>query len=211
MNHAREDILAAIRANRPNLVPLPELDVASFHPSSWEPPERMEFFQNKIQAVGGLAIRCQSSEHLQHAFRDLPIICNSQTFYSASPYVTHQLTTKQVTEVCQGNLILDLCVVSGTLGVAENGAIWLANRSLNERRFLFLCEHLVISIFADQVVANMHDAYQQIGKMHTSRPEDHLPDYGVFISGPSKTADIEQALVIGAQGPRSLTVFLVER
>ncbi len=47
----------------------------------------------------------------------------------------------------------------------------------------------------------MHEAMLEI--------ENFNEGYGVFISGPSKTADIEQSLVIGAQGPLSLTVFLI--
>jgi L-lactate dehydrogenase complex protein LldG len=44
----------------------------------------------------------------------------------------------------------------------------------------------------------MHAAYEELGKVKSS--------FGLFLSGPSKTADIEQSLVIGAHGARSLTV-----
>ena len=49
----------------------------------------------------------------------------------------------------------------------------------------------------------MHAAYQQLNGQNF--------DYGLFLSGPSKTADIEQSLVIGAQGAMSLTVILYKR
>jgi L-lactate dehydrogenase complex protein LldG len=62
-------------------------------------------------------------------------------------------------------------------------------------------EHLVLVVPAGQIVHNMHQAYDRI------RLE--RPGFGIFISGPSKTADIEQALVIGAHGARSCTLFLV--
>ena len=54
---------------------------------------------------------------------------------------------------------------------------------------------------ADRVVSNMHLAYREL--------DFTTPEYGTFISGPSKTADIEQSLVIGAQGPRSAVVYLL--
>jgi L-lactate dehydrogenase complex protein LldG len=59
----------------------------------------------------------------------------------------------------------------------------------------------VLIVPADQIVHNMHQAYDRL--------QFNEPSYRLFISGPSKTADIEQSLVIGAQGPRSLVVFLV--
>jgi len=52
-----------------------------------------------------------------------------------------------------------------------------------------------------QVVNDMHEAYARLAPREIG--------YGLFISGPSKTADTEQALVIGAQGARRCTVFLV--
>jgi L-lactate dehydrogenase complex protein LldG len=48
----------------------------------------------------------------------------------------------------------------------------------------------------------MHEAYQQIGEGNYG--------FGAFIGGPSKTADIEQALVMGAHGPISMTVFILK-
>jgi L-lactate dehydrogenase complex protein LldG len=63
-----------------------------------------------------------------------------------------------------------------------------------------LAEHLVIVLAESDIVDNMHAAYERLGARLGEAA------YGCFMSGPSKTADIEQALVIGAQGPRSLTV-----
>jgi L-lactate dehydrogenase complex protein LldG len=54
---------------------------------------------------------------------------------------------------------------------------------------------------AAEILDNMHQAYERLAF--------DKPGFGAFISGPSKTADIEQSLVIGAHGPRSLTVFCI--
>ncbi len=87
------------------------------------------------------------------------------------------------------------------LGVAENGAVWVNAGSLPHRAAFILPEHLLVYLKKESLVPTMHEAYACVGKEEW--------DYGVFVSGPSKTADIEQSLVIGAQGARSLRVVLI--
>ena len=96
---------------------------------------------------------------------------------------------------------VDLAIIKGELGVAENGAIWVSEDRLPRRVLPFITQHLVIVLEKDKLVENMHQAYAQIDVSSIG--------YGVFIAGPSKTADIEQSLVKGAQGARSLLVVLV--
>ncbi len=96
---------------------------------------------------------------------------------------------------------LDLVILDGEFGVAENGAIWVASDGRPFRVLPFIAEHLVICIKKENLVGNMHDAYAKLEREKYS--------FGVFIAGPSKTADIEQSLVIGAQGPRSLGILLI--
>ncbi len=84
--------------------------------------------------------------------------------------------------------------------VAENGAIWVDGSTLPHRVMLFIPQFLALVVSRSQIVHHMHQAYARIG-----HPK---PGFGVFVSGPSKTADIEQNLVIGAHGCRTLQVFL---
>lgn len=95
----------------------------------------------------------------------------------------------------------DVGIVRGQVGVAENGCIWIP-QTMREKAVLFISEYLVIILKKEDVVNNMHEAYARI---------DMEPKYnfGTFISGPSKTADIEQALVMGAQAARGVTVVLI--
>ncbi len=96
---------------------------------------------------------------------------------------------------------LDACVAPGEWAVAENGAVWLTHEAIPHRAALFIAQHLVLVVPASNLVNNMHEAY--------SRIKFDAAEFGVFISGPSKTADIEQSLVVGAHGARSLSVVLV--
>ena len=97
---------------------------------------------------------------------------------------------------------VDFAVLHGHFGVAENAAIWVTDDTLKHRVLYFIPQRLAIVIPASEIVNNMHEAYGrlQVGK--------HA--FAGFISGPSKTADIEQSLVIGAHGARALTVFAVD-
>jgi L-lactate dehydrogenase complex protein LldG len=98
---------------------------------------------------------------------------------------------------------VDYVVLPGKLAVAENGAVWVDGEGIPHRVLYFLTQHLALVVPAASLVHNLHEAYARL-------PIGNSP-FGTFVSGPSKTADIEQALVIGAHGARSLTVFLVEQ
>ncbi len=94
----------------------------------------------------------------------------------------------------------DVAMVRGAFGVVENGAVWIP-RAFRHKAMLFIPEALVILLDRKQIVSNMHETY--------ARKDFDTYDFGSFIAGPSKTADIEQALVIGAHGPRDVSVILL--
>jgi L-lactate dehydrogenase complex protein LldG len=96
---------------------------------------------------------------------------------------------------------LEVAILDGQFGVAENGAIWLEDTQLGLRALPFATEHLVIVLDRNLLENTMHQGYEKIAAAHSG--------FGLFLAGPSKTADIEQSLVIGAQGARSLRVVLV--
>jgi L-lactate dehydrogenase complex protein LldG len=94
---------------------------------------------------------------------------------------------------------VELAIIKGELGVAENGCIWIP-QNVRQKALYFIAESLVILLDRNRIVNNMHEAYEHIAA------NDY--GFGVFISGPSKTADIEQALVMGAHGAKSVNVIL---
>lgn len=95
----------------------------------------------------------------------------------------------------------DVAVFDGVLGVAESGAIWVVPVDAKARQQLFLSEHIAIVVHEQDVVDTLHDAYARLNPVPAP--------FACFVAGPSKTADIEQTLVIGAHGPLALTVVLI--
>jgi L-lactate dehydrogenase complex protein LldG len=96
---------------------------------------------------------------------------------------------------------VELAILKGDFGVAENGAVWITDKLMGNRSIPFISQHLALVINKQDVVPTLQEAYERIG---------YDPyDYGTFIAGPSKTADIEQSLVLGAHGPKSMIVFLM--
>ncbi len=197
MRSSREKVLERLRQARPPAVPLPDV------PTS---PVRFEDlagrFAQSLTEVGGSCVRVPTLAEAGAAVRGLPAAQSAREIVSLVPEVlpgTLHLDTIQDPHDLAG---VDLAVVPGEFGVAENAAVWLTDAALKQRRaVLFVTQHLVLVVPASELVSTLHEAY--------ARLRFGGPGFGLFISGPSKTADIEQALVIGAHGARSTTVVLV--
>jgi L-lactate dehydrogenase complex protein LldG len=97
---------------------------------------------------------------------------------------------------------VELTLIKAHFGVAENSSLWVTDKLLGQRVAPFITQYLAIVVNKNDIVATMHQAYDRIG--------DQEYGFGTFIAGPSKTADIEQSLVLGAHGARGLMVFILE-
>lgn len=190
--HSRETILNAIRQNKPATNKLPEIPVFS------SSIDLLKQFQESLVSNGGTTFVVQALDEVntylkEHYSSELKIC-------SGLPEVLGNIAFDAIEDP---HLLEDvhLAVLQGEWAVAENGAIWLSDEVLGARVLPFITQHLVVILSKQKIVSNMHEVYDKIDIRSTG--------YGVFIAGPSKTADIEQALVIGAHGARSLTVFLI--
>jgi L-lactate dehydrogenase complex protein LldG len=159
-------------------------------------------FGRALAAAGGALAEAPPGAPLQATLAALPVYRAARRVASTVPGLASAGLESPAPADPRAFDGLDLAVVPGAFGVAENGAVWVDAGALPHRALLWLAEHLVLVVPADALVADLHEAY--------ARLRFDRPGFGVFVAGPSKTADIEQALVIGAQGPRSTTVVLAE-
>ncbi len=195
---SRADILAKIKANKPSTLALPSIDSEIFE----EDVERLAHFKKMVEAVGGNVLEATSYDAIHTQIESIYPTCETKysTLKNSEDFNSIDLETVQRPHELEN---LDLLLLEGDFGVAENGSIWLSHTDLPIRVLPFITTHLVLLLDQSKLVSNMHTAYQQLNGQNF--------DYGLFLSGPSKTADIEQSLVIGAQGAMSLTVILYEK
>ncbi|MBD3629671.1 LUD domain-containing protein [Cyclobacterium sp.] len=190
---SKESILAAIQKNKPDLLPLPE------HPEFPVEGDLVERYKSSIKSNGGQALEvsdpAEIRDYLELHFQDSQMILSLSEVVKGNYDIALAEDPHDLEHV-------ELAILEGKWGVAENAAIWLPEESLKHRALPFIAQHLIVLLKKDRLLGNMHEVYQSINVSDSG--------YGVFIAGPSKTADIEQSLVIGAHGPRSMTVFLLD-
>lgn len=187
---SRDNILARLRAVDVAEVEKPQLE--EFASIRFE--DRVAHFTEVVKAVGGEVV--EFTDSLAKTLENCGVDCaNLVSPLEEFPAAVNPDAVADVHEL-GGEYT---AVVRGRVGVAENGAVWVP---VTERRkaHLFACKHLVIVLNRECIVDTMHDAIAQISLDNLS--------YGAFISGPSKTADIEQALVMGAHGAMKATIIL---
>jgi L-lactate dehydrogenase complex protein LldG len=193
---SREAILAKIKANKPETLPLPTINYDLFEDGK----NLLEEFKKKVEVVGGNVLEVDSvQEALEKVTTLMPDTkVNFTTIAEIESFNSLSLASLKTPHELED---LDVLILRSDLAVAENGAVWLSDAELPIRVLPFITKHLVIMVNKENIVSFMHYAYQKL--------EGASADYGVFLSGPSKTADIEQSLVIGAHGALSLTIFVI--
>jgi L-lactate dehydrogenase complex protein LldG len=192
---SRNSILDKIRAQQVPPAELPPLD----HPwLRYEDP--LGQFQTLVESVGGRVVRLADRRQLGEVLGRQPEFSAAREIVSAIPEVAGSVDLDAIDDPHQLETI-DFVILPGEFAVAENGAVWVTDQALRHRVIYFITQHLALVVLAREIVHNLHEAYARVQLGASS--------LGLFISGPSKTADIEQSLVIGAHGPRSLTVYCV--
>ena len=201
---SKEDILKKYRANVRERYDMP--DLSDIKAITYADP--LLQFMNMVKSVGGNAIEVDKGADVNALIKEL--YPDAKEIASNLPEIT--IATRNPDEVGRARDLngTDVGVVRGMFGVAENGCVWIPQQ-MKEKAVCFISENLIILLKKTEIVNNMHEAYARLSKKEDCG-SDLFDDYGygTFISGPSKTADIAQVLVMGAQAARSATVLLLD-
>ena len=194
---SRTDILQTIRSHALTSDPLPphSLDGIQY-------PDPIAKFCEVLAMVGGRGVPVATLAEAQRTLDEIPQYQSAKKRVSACPGVGETNFRADLVTDPHDFDDVDFAVLPGQLAVAENAAVWVTDEQVLHRVLFFLTQHLALVVPSQAIVHNLGQAYSRINV--------EAAPFSAWISGPSKTADIEQSLVIGAHGPRSLVVFLVD-
>jgi L-lactate dehydrogenase complex protein LldG len=182
----RDKILSLVGQAKPSALPLPEM------PMKPKANARIDYFIDRARNNGSDIIRT-SATNLNQTVRSLfPGKVISSVIIPGDLEIRSGTPVKMIAAA-------SVAVLEAEFAVVENGALLVDETKMLHRALPFLCENLVLVVPENKLYSDMHEACAAL-------PGE---SYSVFIAGPSKTADIEQALVIGAHGAKTLTIALL--
>ena len=190
----REKILEAVLKNQPEATALP--DTSMFKGTG---NDLVQKYMDIFKTIGGSCFLADTIDSVKTLI--------NEKFDLSKRIVTTLSELSDRFELISGTVDphsyndIEVAIIKAHFSVAENGAVWLTEEVMGQRIIPYICQHLAVIVYAESIVPTLHEAYEKIG----------TGDYGFggFIGGPSKTADIEQALVLGAHGPLTMTVFII--
>jgi len=193
---SKAEILNKIKQSQPNLAAeLPDLKVLGS-----EQFDVLEMYKTVLKNIGGNPIEVADyNEVLTYIKNNYPL---EKRIITTLPELSEIALLDWTNDDPHSLKDVELTIIKAHFGVAENSALWVTDAILGQRVAPFITQYLAIIVNKKDLIPTMHQAYDRIGNQEYG--------FGTFIAGPSKTADIEQSLVLGAHGARGLVVFLMD-
>ncbi len=207
-NDSRDIILNKIRKGLESAQPFFDESIPEGEPVFNFSSDTQEIvFAQELQKIGGKFIFCLNYKEF---VSNLSILMEQESWssiYCADRYLQNFLTEADV-PFDNGQQAFDEVEVAITrceyLG-ARTGSVLVSSAHDSGRRiYAYAPVHIVVA-FTSQVCRNNTEAIEKLMEKYG----DDLPSFFSFITGPSRTADIEKTLIMGAHGPRELYVFLM--
>lgn len=213
---ARDNILSKLKLAQSARVsqPVSRPDFGAMHRAAQTTDEMLAAFTDKLQSVNGEVIRCQRAQCstlLSDLLKQKNIRSLLSSEYLIADYFNGQaecrtLTYQQPIEAWKESLFNDVdASLTSTVGaIAETGSLVLWPNE-EEPRLMSLVPPIHIAILFK---ADLQPTFWHFMQHH--KWSERMPTNALLISGPSKTADIEQTLAYGVHGPKELIVVVVE-
>ena len=193
---SRDSILSKIKNNQPTSVS--ELPSLSF--LGLDKIDVIETYKTVLKGIGGFCEEVSSLDDVK-AYIAAHYPADKRKI-TTIPELADIAETDWTNDDPHSLQNVELAIIKAHFGVAENSGLWVTDAILGQRVSPFIAQYLSIIVNKKDILATMQQAYERIGDLDYG--------FGTFIAGPSKTADIEQSLVLGAHGARGLTVFLMD-
>ncbi|KQW99516.1 LUD domain-containing protein [Flavobacterium sp. Root420] len=192
---SKAEILNKIKQSQPNLAAeLPDLTVLGS-----EQFDVLEMYKTVLRNIGGNPIEVADfNEITSYIKNNYPV---EKRIITTIPELSEIAVLDWTNDDPHSLQNVELTIIKAHFGVAENSALWVTDDILGQRVAPFITQYLAIIVNKKDLIPTMQQAYDRIGNQEYG--------FGTFIAGPSKTADIEQSLVLGAHGARGLVVFLL--
>jgi L-lactate dehydrogenase complex protein LldG len=196
---SRATILEKIKQNKPSKISeLPSLEL--FVLLGLDTFDLLEKYKTVLKSIGGDFVEVKGYDEIIDFVKKN--YATEKRMITTIPELAEIATTDWFNDDPHSLEDVELTLVKAHFGVAENSALWVTDDLLRQRVSVFIPQYLAIVVYKKDILATMHQAYDRIGNQEYG--------FGTFIAGPSKTADIEQSLVLGAHGARGLTVFIMD-
>ena len=186
--------------------PYPEIEPTPLYP---EPADSLDIvFAEELTKVNGQFVYCESELHFVENLLTLGgqkkwrhIYCWENKLQSLLkdcefPFYANDKDFEQA----------DVGITFCEALIARNGSVLVSSAQNSGRRLSVYPHTHVVVAYSSQLVPDLKDGFQLLKEKYGEK----LPSYTGVITGPSRTADIEKTLVLGAHGPRELYVFLLE-
>lgn len=169
-------------------------------------PDSISCFKSELETISGKCIICNNKKELFEQLKEYLIENNIPTLFCRDLAIKKELQTYNIlqTDSQDDFTAMQAGITSCEYLIARTGSVMISSAGDSGRQmYVFPPIHIVIAN-TNQLVDYPEDALKSI----ENRYENGLPSTITTITGPSRTADIEKTLVLGAHGPKELVVFL---